>query len=51
MKNDPALLRRRLSGGPAAEKEKTQKIIMLFASAGFIAVLVVSALDCGTRTA
>ena len=45
MKKDPALLKRRLSGGPMAEKEKTQKIIMLFASAGFIASLVVPALD------
>lgn len=45
MKNDPALLQRRLSGGPSAEKEKTQKIIMLFASAGFIALLIVPAFD------
>jgi protein-S-isoprenylcysteine O-methyltransferase Ste14 len=45
MKHDPALLRRRLSGGPTAEKEKTQKIIMLFASLGFIASLVEPALD------
>ena len=45
MKRDPALLKRRLSGGPTAEKEKTQRIIMLFASAGFIASLVVPALD------
>jgi protein-S-isoprenylcysteine O-methyltransferase Ste14 len=41
MKKDPALLKRRLSAGPKAEKEKTQKIIMLFASIGFIASLVV----------
>jgi protein-S-isoprenylcysteine O-methyltransferase Ste14 len=45
IKNDPALLKRRLSGGPTAEKEKAQKIIMLFASLGFIALLVVPALD------
>jgi protein-S-isoprenylcysteine O-methyltransferase Ste14 len=45
MKKDPALLKRRLSAGPTAEKEKTQKIIMLFAEAGFIASLVVPALD------
>ncbi len=45
MKKDPALLKRRLSGGPTAEKEMTQKIIMLIASAGFIALLVVPALD------
>ena|SRR5215472_3341194 len=45
IKKDPALLKRRLRGGPAAEKETTQKIIMLFASIGFIALLVVPALD------
>jgi protein-S-isoprenylcysteine O-methyltransferase Ste14 len=45
MKNDPALLRRRMSGGPGAEKEPTQKIIMSFASVGFIGLLVVPALD------
>ena len=44
MKNDPALLARRLSGGPTAEKEKPQKIAMLFVSIGFIALLVVPAL-------
>ena len=45
MKKDPALLQRRLSSGPMAEKEKTQKIAMSFASIGFIASLVVPALD------
>lgn len=45
MKNDPALLARRMSGGPTAEKEKSQKVIMLFTSIGFIALLVVPALD------
>jgi protein-S-isoprenylcysteine O-methyltransferase Ste14 len=45
IKHDPALLKRRLSGGPTAEKERAQKIIMLFASIGFIALLVVPALD------
>jgi protein-S-isoprenylcysteine O-methyltransferase Ste14 len=45
MKNDPALLERRLSAGPIAEKEKAQKIIMLFASIGFIMLLIVPALD------
>ena len=45
MKKDPALLKRRLSGGPTAEKEKTQKIIMFFTTVGFIALLVVPALD------
>jgi protein-S-isoprenylcysteine O-methyltransferase Ste14 len=45
MKKDPALLQRRLNAGPMAEKEKTQKIIMFFASVGFIALLIVPALD------
>lgn len=45
IEKDPALLRRRLSAGPTAEKEKAQKIVMLIASAGFIALLVVPALD------
>jgi protein-S-isoprenylcysteine O-methyltransferase Ste14 len=44
-KRDPALLARRLRGGPSAEKRLTQKIIMLFTSIGFIALLVISALD------
>jgi len=45
MKNDPALLERRMRGGPTAEREPRQKVIMLFASLGFIALLVVPALD------
>jgi protein-S-isoprenylcysteine O-methyltransferase Ste14 len=45
MKNDPALLARRMRGGPMFEKEGTQRIIMIFTSLGFIALLVVSALD------
>lgn len=45
MKKDPALLKRRLRGGPTAEKEKTEKFIMLIISIGFIALLVVPALD------
>jgi protein-S-isoprenylcysteine O-methyltransferase Ste14 len=45
MRNDPALLQRRISGGPTAEKQPTQKFIMLCASLGFIALLVVPALD------
>jgi protein-S-isoprenylcysteine O-methyltransferase Ste14 len=42
---DPALLQRRMRGGPAAEKEPVQKIIMVFASLGFVGLLVVPALD------
>jgi len=45
LKSDPALLARRMSGGPTAEKRTTQKIIMLFTSAGFIALLVIPAFD------
>ena len=45
IRNDPALLERRMSGGPNAEKRAAQKFIMLFTSAGFIALLVVPALD------
>jgi protein-S-isoprenylcysteine O-methyltransferase Ste14 len=42
---DPALLARRVSAGPTAEKEKPQKIIVLFTSLGFIALLNVPGLD------
>ena len=45
MKRDPALLERRMRGGPLAEKEPTQRLIMLCASMGFAALLVVPALD------
>lgn len=45
MKHDPALLERRVSAGPVAEKEATQKLIQLLASLGFIALLVVPGLD------
>ncbi len=45
MKKDPALLKRRMHGGPTAEKRKPQKFIMLFTSIGFIALLAVPALD------
>jgi protein-S-isoprenylcysteine O-methyltransferase Ste14 len=42
---DPQLLARRMGGGPFAEKETTQKIIMSLTSLGFIALIVVPALD------
>ncbi len=45
MKKDPKLLERRMSGGPAAEKRTSQKIIMSISSLGFAALLVVPALD------
>jgi protein-S-isoprenylcysteine O-methyltransferase Ste14 len=45
IRRDPALLERRMSGGPTAEKRGTQKVIMLGTSLGFIALLVIPALD------
>jgi len=45
MRKDPSLLARRVAGGPAAEKETSQKIIQSLASVAFIALLVVPALD------
>ena len=45
MKKDPDLLQRRMRGGPAAEKEAAQKIIMSITSVGFIGLIVVPALD------
>jgi protein-S-isoprenylcysteine O-methyltransferase Ste14 len=43
--HDRALLERRMSGGPTAEKRPTQKIIMTATSIGFVALLVVPGLD------
>jgi len=45
MRHDPALLERRMRAGPLAEKRLAQRIILLFTSIGFIASLVVPALD------
>src|SRR5262249_37434758 len=42
---DPKLIERRLTVGPTAEKETPQKIIMTLAFIGFIALIVVPALD------
>ncbi len=42
---DPKLLERRMNVGPRAEKEPAQKIIMVFAMLGFIAMLVFPVLD------
>jgi protein-S-isoprenylcysteine O-methyltransferase Ste14 len=44
-KRDRALLSRRVSAGPVAEKSRTQKIIQFFASLGFLAILVVPSLN------
>jgi len=45
MAKDPMLLQRRMRGGPTAEKQPTQKIIMTLASVGFTGLLIVPALD------
>jgi protein-S-isoprenylcysteine O-methyltransferase Ste14 len=44
-RHDPALLQRRMTGGPQAEKQPAQRVIMAFASIGFVALLVIPALD------
>ena len=43
--NDPALLERRVKGGPTQETEPTQRLIMVFMSLGFVAIIVVAGLD------
>jgi protein-S-isoprenylcysteine O-methyltransferase Ste14 len=45
MRNDPTLLERRVRGGPTAEKERLQKIIVTITSFVYVASLVVPALD------
>jgi len=45
VRKDPTLLERRMSGGPFAEKEPAQRIIMFLTSVGFIALLVEPAFD------
>jgi protein-S-isoprenylcysteine O-methyltransferase Ste14 len=45
IRRDPALLERRLKGGPTAERRPQQRLIMLGASLGFISLLVLPALD------
>jgi len=45
MRHDPALLERRMKGGPTAERRPVQRFIMLGVSLGFIGLLVVPALD------
>jgi protein-S-isoprenylcysteine O-methyltransferase Ste14 len=42
---DPQLLARRMKAGPRAEKEKTQKTIMVVAMLSFVAAIVIPALD------
>lgn len=45
VRHDRALLERRTSAGPGAEKERAQKIIQFVAQFAFLAVLLVPALD------
>jgi protein-S-isoprenylcysteine O-methyltransferase Ste14 len=45
VRHDPVLLARRMSGGPTAETRPAQKRIMLATTVGFVALLVVPALD------
>ena len=44
-KQSPALLERRMKAGPTAEKDPAQKLIMTYASLGFIAGIFVPAID------
>jgi protein-S-isoprenylcysteine O-methyltransferase Ste14 len=45
MRRDPALLERRMRGGPAAEQRPAQRLVMLGASVGFVSLLVLPGLD------
>src|SRR5439155_8926444 len=45
IRKDPPLLERRMSGGRMGEQQPSRKFIMLCTSIGFIALLVVPALD------
>src|SRR5262245_10693813 len=44
-RRDPALLERRLKGGPTAEPRPLQRLLMFVISIGFIAMHVIPALD------
>jgi len=44
-RRDPGLLQRRMRGGPFAEPEPSQRLIMLVVTAGFLGLLVVAGLD------
>lgn len=45
MRRDPDLLKRRMRGGPTAEKTPAQRVIMSFAPLGFVSLLVVAGFD------
>jgi protein-S-isoprenylcysteine O-methyltransferase Ste14 len=42
---DPKLLERRVNAGPTAEKEKSQRLIQIFASLTFVGILIVPSFD------
>jgi protein-S-isoprenylcysteine O-methyltransferase Ste14 len=44
-KKDPKLLERRVIAGPGAEKEKSQRLIQLFAAVAFISIVILPSLD------
>lgn len=45
MKKDPKLLERRVSAGPGAEKEKSQKILQFVAQIAFLLVIIFPSVD------
>jgi protein-S-isoprenylcysteine O-methyltransferase Ste14 len=45
LRRDPALLERRMKGGPQAERRPAQRVIMVGASLAFLSLLAVPALD------
>ena len=45
MRRDPALLERRMKGGPTAEPRPLQRFLMLGASVGFFGLIIIPALD------
>jgi protein-S-isoprenylcysteine O-methyltransferase Ste14 len=47
LRHDPSLVERRMKAGPGAEGEPRQKLIMTVASAGMVALYLISALDYG----
>ena len=51
VRRDPALLRRRIKGGAWAEERPVQRIAMAVATVGYIALLLVPALDVRWRGA
>ncbi|MGD0191608.1 MAG: isoprenylcysteine carboxylmethyltransferase family protein [Rhizomicrobium sp.] len=45
MMHDPALLSRRLKGGPTAEKQAAQRIIMIFTAFCYVSIFAISGFD------